>query len=94
MKRCRNSEFLKTNPKKKKKKPFQCCFTSLISTYPHAPQQWLVCFHYYGLPWVSMDDRFIGVGGAYQFSKLQDLVICGGQGKQVKVLISSTADYC
>lgn len=54
--------------------------------YSHAPEQWLVCCHCYGLPEVSMGNRFVGVGGAHQFSKLQDLVICGGQEKGLRVL--------
>lgn len=50
----------------------------LICMYPHAPEQRLVCCHHYRLPGVSMGNRFIGVGRAHKFSKLQDLVICGG----------------
>lgn len=52
--------------------------------YPHAPEQWLVCCYHYRFPGVSMGNRFIGVGGAYKLSKLQDLVICGGQKKPFK----------
>lgn len=72
----------------------QCCFSFLICMYSHAPQQWLVCCHCYRLPWVSMGNRFIGVGGAYQFSKLQDLVICGGQEKRFNVFVWWNEFHC
>lgn len=41
----------------------------------HAPEQRLVCCHGYRLPGVSRGNRFVGVGGAHQLPKLQDLVI-------------------
>lgn len=72
------------------------CISFLIRMYAHAPEQRLVCCHRYGLPEVSMGNRFISVGGAHQFSKLQDLVICGGQEKRLRVclciLMDSTVD--
>lgn len=77
-----------------KKSFLQCCFSFLICMYSHAPQQWLVCCHHYWLPWVSMGNRFIGVGGAYQFSKLQDLVICGGQEKRFNVFVWWNEFHC
>lgn len=70
-----------------------------ICVYPHAPEQRLVCCHRYSLPGVSMGNGFICVGGAHQFSKLQDLVICGGQEKKKRckdwfcAVMDSTVDF-
>lgn len=45
-----------------------------ILTDAHAPDQGLVCCHGYGLSGVSGSNGFIGVRGAHQLPKLQDLV--------------------
>lgn len=43
--------------------------------YPHAPQQRLISCYGDGLPQQSGGNRLVGVGGAHQFPKLQDLII-------------------
>ncbi len=47
----------------------------LVFTDAHAPEQRLIRCHGYRLPGVSRVNGFIGVGGAYQLPKLEDLVI-------------------
>ena len=41
----------------------------------HAPQQWLVRCHGHWPPGVSWGDWLVGIGGAHQRPKLQDLVV-------------------
>lgn len=41
----------------------------------HAPKHRLGCGHTYRLSWLSMGNWLVGVGGAHQCPKLQELVI-------------------
>lgn len=64
----------------KKLLPSSLSFSFLV--YPHAPQQRLVGCHSDRLPEVPRSNWLVGVGGAHQFSKLQDLIIWTVRGKK------------